>query len=60
MKFWLRLRQPVSWFQNEVAFTILLRKREIRKLAVPEIGWTLGPAKAFRLTYVWHFSDRFL
>ena len=23
MKFWLRLKQPVSWFQSEVAFTIL-------------------------------------
>ena len=22
MKFWLRLKQPVSWFQSEVAFTI--------------------------------------
>ena len=25
----------------------------------PEIGWTLAPANASRLTYVLHFSDRF-
>ena len=29
MKFWFRLKQPVSWFQNEVAFTILKKDRYI-------------------------------
>ena len=29
MKFWLRLKQPVSFFQNEVAFTILKKERYI-------------------------------
>ena len=29
MKFWLRLKQPVSWFQSEVAFTILKDDRYI-------------------------------
>ena len=33
---------------------------EIRKLAIPEIGWTQAPPNACSLTYVWHFSDRFL
>ena len=29
VKFWLRLKQPVSFFQNEVAFTILKKERYI-------------------------------
>ena len=29
MKFWVRLKQPVSWFQSEVAFTILKRDKYI-------------------------------
>ena len=51
MKFWLRLRQPVSWFQNEVAFTILLRKRGTYFSVVTEIREN-APEKANDLRLV--------
>ena len=49
MKFCLRLKQPVSWFQSEVAFTILKKDRYI---FYHEVGNTGKMANACSLTYV--------
>ena len=51
MKIWLRLKQPVSWFQNEVAFTISKKDIGTCFSAVTKIREN-APDKAYTLWLV--------
>ena len=47
MKFWLRLKQPVSWLQSELAFTILKKDRYIYYITTGEI-----PVELYRENFI--------